>query len=47
MVVVISEFRMTIGDERFNVAPGDSWCILSDSQHSVEIMENSVVIEVF
>jgi len=29
------------------VAPGDTWCIPSDMEHSADVGENSVVVEVF
>jgi len=45
--MVSGNLCLTIGDERFDVAPGDSWCIPSDSEHSVEIVEDSVIVEVF
>jgi quercetin dioxygenase-like cupin family protein len=45
--LVSGNIKLTIGDERFDVVPGDSWCIPSDSEHSLEIIENSVVVEVF
>jgi hypothetical protein len=30
-----------------NVNPGDCWTIKSDLEHSAEIIENSIAIEVF
>ena len=38
---------LTIGDERFDVAPGDTWCIPCDMEHGANVVENSVVVEVF
>ena len=39
--------RFTIGDETFDAGPGDSWCIPADLEHNAELLEDSVVIEVF
>jgi len=39
--------RITIGSEIFVVMPGDCWCIPGDVEHSAEIIEDSVAIEVF
>jgi len=39
--------RLTIGPEIFDVMPGDCWCIPGDIEHSAEIIEDSVAIEVF
>lgn len=38
---------LTIGEETFEVEPGDSWNIPSNVTHSLEILENSVAVEVF
>ena len=45
--LVSGRLMMTIGDERFEVEPGDSWCLPGGVEHSGEILEDSVVIEVF
>ena len=37
----------TVGVERYEALPGDSWCILSDREHSAEVIEDSVVVEIF
>ena len=39
--------RLTIGLKTFDVMPGDSWCMPGDVEHSAEIIEDSVAIEVF
>ncbi len=39
--------RFTIGDNTMELAPGDSWCVPGDVEHSVEILEDAVVVEVF
>ena len=38
---------LTIGDERHDVLPGDSWCIPGDVEHGAAILEDSVAVEVF
>jgi len=45
--LVEGRIRLTIGEETFDVGPGDSWCIPGNAIHSAEILENSVAIEVF
>jgi quercetin dioxygenase-like cupin family protein len=35
------------GEERFEALPGDSWCILTNVEHSAEVLEDSVAVEVF
>jgi quercetin dioxygenase-like cupin family protein len=45
--LVSGNICLTIGNESFDAAPGDSWCIPSDMKHSVEIKEDSVLVEVF
>jgi quercetin dioxygenase-like cupin family protein len=45
--LVKGKVRLKIGQETFDVAPGDSWCIPSSMNHSAEILEDSVAIEVF
>lgn len=39
--------RLTIGSDEFEVLPGDSWCIPSNVEHSAEIREDAIAIEVF
>ena len=38
---------MIIGDEKREVEAGDSWSIPGGVEHSGEILEDSVVVEVF
>jgi len=35
------------GEERYEALPGDSWCILMNVEHSAEVLEDSVAVEVF
>ena len=45
--LVSGRIRLTIGEETFDVDPGDSWCVLGDVEHSAAVLEDSVIIEVF
>ncbi len=45
--LVSGAIRLTINDETFDVVPGDSWCIESNIPHSVQVIEDSLIIEVF
>ena len=45
--LVEGKIKLTIGQQTFEVRPGDSWCIPGNTDHSAEILENSLAIEVF
>jgi quercetin dioxygenase-like cupin family protein len=45
--LVEGRIRLTIGQQTFEAGPGDSWCIPGNTDHSAEILENSLAIEVF
>ncbi|CAN2039727.1 hypothetical protein GMMP15_1390001 [Candidatus Magnetomoraceae bacterium gMMP-15] len=45
--LVSGHICLSIGSKEYDVVPGDSWCILSNVEHSAEILEDSVAIEVF
>ena len=45
--LIAGKIRLTIGDEVFDVEPGDSWCIKGNVNHSAEILVDAVAIEVF
>jgi quercetin dioxygenase-like cupin family protein len=36
-----------IDGEKYDTRPGDSWCIPGGVEHMVDILEDSLVIEVF
>ncbi len=38
---------LSIGNEKYDVGPGDGWCIAPDLVHSAQIIEDSTAIEVF
>ena len=45
--LVSGQMKLTIANETFEVAPGDSWCVPGNVRHQAEILADSVVIEVF
>ncbi len=45
--LVSGHIVLTIGAEKHNVGPGDSWCIPGNVEHSAEIVEDSIAVEVF
>ena len=45
--MVSGRMNFTMGDEQFVAEPGTSWNIPGNLEHSVEVLEDSVVVEVF
>lgn len=45
--LVRGRMRLCLGTEKFEVEPGDSWCIPGGMEHNAEILEPSLAIEVF
>ena len=45
--LVSGRIRLFIGDEKFEVEPGDSWCVSDNVEHRAEILADSVAVEVF
>lgn len=45
--MVTGHMRLTIGGETHEILPGDAWLIPADLEHHAEVLEDSVVIEVF
>lgn len=45
--LVLGHIMLTIGEDIFEVDPGDSWCIPENVGHGAEILEDSIAIEVF
>jgi len=45
--LVSGRIRLTIGDETFEVEPGDSWCVPANVTHRAEILVDAVAVEVF
>ncbi|HKI58208.1 MAG TPA: cupin domain-containing protein [Trueperaceae bacterium] len=46
-IMLSGSVRFTIDGEEFPVGPGDSWCIPGDVEHAVDVLEDSVIVEVF
>ena len=45
--MISGRMTFTIDGEDYDTAPGDSWSIPGNVEHSVKVHEDSVVIEVF
>lgn len=45
--MISGRLLFTISGERFEAEPGDSWNIPGNVEHDVEVLEDTVVIEVF
>jgi quercetin dioxygenase-like cupin family protein len=45
--LIAGRIRLTIGDEAFEVEPGDSWSVPGGVTHRAEILADAVAIEVF
>ena len=45
--LISGHIRLFVGDDLYDAHPGDSWCIPADQPHRAEIVEDSLVIEVF
>ncbi|MEJ5311921.1 MAG: cupin domain-containing protein [Anaerolineae bacterium] len=45
--LISGRMRFFIGDEVFDAEPGDSWCVPGNVEHRAEILEDTVVVEVF
>lgn len=37
----------TVGHEQFDARTGDSWCIAAGVEHSADVIEDSMAVEVF
>lgn len=45
--LVTGNIELTIGEEKYNCKPGDSWCIPVNVEHGAHIIEDSIAVEVF
>jgi len=45
--LISGRIRLTIDDETFEAAPGDSWSVPGGVTHRAEILADTVLIEVF
>ncbi len=46
-IMISGRLRFKVEAEIFDAHSGDSWCIPGNVEHSVEALEDSVVVEVF
>lgn len=45
--LVSGHILLSIDGEKYDMLPGDSWTIPGNAEHSAEVIEDSVAIEVF
>lgn len=45
--LISGSFELKIEGEKYQVEPGDSWCIEGGTEHSAKFHEDSVAVEVF
>ena len=45
--IIEGKLKLKVADETFVANPGDSWSIPSNAEHSAEVLEDTVVVEVF
>ena len=46
-IMISGKLRFVVEGEIKDVETGDSWCLKGDVEHSAEVLEDSVIIEVF
>jgi quercetin dioxygenase-like cupin family protein len=46
-IMISGKMLFTVDNKENEVEAGDSWCIPGGSEHSVVVLEDSVVVEVF
>jgi len=45
--LISGRIQLSIGDETFEVEPGDCWSIPGNVEHAAEIIEDAIAVEVF
>jgi quercetin dioxygenase-like cupin family protein len=45
--LVSGRMKFNIEGKTYEATPGDSWCIHGNVEHGVDVLEDSVVVEVF
>ncbi len=45
--LVSGRLKFILADETLEAGPGDSWCVTGDIVHRAEVLEDSVMVEVF
>lgn len=46
-IVISGKLRFNMDGKIWDAETGDSWCLVGDTDHSAEALEDSVIIEVF
>lgn len=45
--LIAGRVRFRVGNETFDAGPGDSWCLPGNLPHAADILEDSIMVEVF
>ncbi|MBD3304823.1 cupin domain-containing protein [candidate division KSB3 bacterium] len=45
--LVAGKMRLTIGEEQYEVEPGDSWCVSGNVVHGAKVLEEAIAVETF
>ncbi|MEE9910637.1 MAG: cupin domain-containing protein [Deltaproteobacteria bacterium] len=45
--LVSGRMVFTLGGRQYDTQAGDSWCIAAGAEHSAEVIEDSVAVEIF
>lgn len=45
--LISGKMEFIVDGENYTAEPGDSWCIEENIEHGAEVLEDSVVVEVF
>ena len=45
--LIKGRLRLWIGEQEWEVHPGDAWCIPMNVEHGAQVLEESVAVEVF
>ncbi|MCD6305883.1 MAG: cupin domain-containing protein [Deltaproteobacteria bacterium] len=45
--LISGRMKLIVGNESFEAGPGDSWCLPGSVPHAVQVLDDSVMVEVF
>ncbi|MCC8994943.1 MAG: cupin domain-containing protein [Candidatus Contendobacter sp.] len=45
--LIKGQLRLRIGEQEWEVGPGDAWCIPLNVEHGAQTLEDSIAVEVF
>ena len=45
--LISGQIKFLVGAEKIVCNPGDSWCFAGDEEHGAEVLQDSVIVEVF